>query len=161
MLKYKDTKVVFQEIPNEITLAINISGCPIKCEGCHSPWLAEDNGTPLSIRELYRLIDDNKGITCICFMGGDADPKFIKNLAFIISMRYPRLKTAWYSGRNTIEELDLDLADWNYIKVGPYIKEKGPLNNPNTNQRLFEVKYTNNGKFELLDITHKFWKKDD
>lgn len=27
-MKYVDTKIVFQELPNEITLAINISGCP-------------------------------------------------------------------------------------------------------------------------------------
>lgn len=159
MLKYVDTKVTFSEIPDEITLCIGISGCPIKCEGCHSSYLTEDIGTKLSIRGLHQLINSNDGITCVCFMGGDADPKFIKDLAFIISMQYPKLKTAWYSGRSTIEELDLDLADWNYIKVGPYIKEKGPLNNPNTNQRLYEVK-ENKGKFELLDITSRFWKND-
>lgn len=159
MLKYKDTKVVFQEIPDEITLAINISGCPIKCEGCHSPWLAEDVGTPLSIRELQRLINDNNGITCVCFMGGDSDHQFIGDLAFITSMRFPNIKTAWYSGRNTVEELDLDLADWNYIKVGPYIKEKGPLNDPNTNQRLYQVE-EDKGKFKLIDITYKFWKNE-
>ena len=28
MLKYVDSKVVFAEIPDEITLAINISNCP-------------------------------------------------------------------------------------------------------------------------------------
>lgn len=160
MLKYKGTLITFSEIPDEISLCINITGCPIKCEGCHSPWLAEDDGTSLSIKELQRLININNGITCVCFMGGDADPKYIGYLAFIISMGYPKLKTAWYSGRNTIEELNLDLADWNYIKVGPYIKEKGPLNNPNTNQRLYQV-IEDKGKFSLIDITYKFWKNEN
>ena len=36
MLKYVNTAVVFQEIPDEVTLAINISGCPCRCPGCHS-----------------------------------------------------------------------------------------------------------------------------
>lgn len=44
MLKYVDARVVFQEIPDEITLAINISNCPCHCKGCHSQYLAEDIG---------------------------------------------------------------------------------------------------------------------
>lgn len=47
MLKYVDARVVFQEIPDEITLAINISNCPCHCKGCHSQYLAEDIGKPL------------------------------------------------------------------------------------------------------------------
>ena len=37
----------------------------------------------------------------------------------------------------------------------PYIKEKGPLDNPNTNQRFYKVVNE-----ELIDITHKFWKRE-
>ena len=47
MLKYVDTKIVFREVPDEITLCINISNCPCHCKGCHSPYLAEDIGTVL------------------------------------------------------------------------------------------------------------------
>ena len=36
MLKYVNTGIVFQEIPDEVTLAVNISGCPCRCHGCHS-----------------------------------------------------------------------------------------------------------------------------
>lgn len=39
MLKYVDTAIVFSEIPDEVTLAINISGCPNKCKNCHSQYL--------------------------------------------------------------------------------------------------------------------------
>ena len=35
MVKYLETKVVLSEIPNEITLAINITNCPCVCKGCH------------------------------------------------------------------------------------------------------------------------------
>ena len=48
MIKYVNTEVVFQEIPDETTLAINISGCPCHCPGCHSSYLWEDVGTPLT-----------------------------------------------------------------------------------------------------------------
>jgi len=36
MLKYTTAQVVFSEIPDEITLAINLSNCPIHCPNCHS-----------------------------------------------------------------------------------------------------------------------------
>ena len=48
MLKYADYDIVFQEIPNEVTLAINISNCPNRCVGCHSPYLMEDVGEELN-----------------------------------------------------------------------------------------------------------------
>ena len=31
MLRYINTDIVFQEFPDEVTLAINISGCPCRC----------------------------------------------------------------------------------------------------------------------------------
>ena len=71
-MKYLDTKIVFQEVPDEISLAINITGCPCNCDGCHSPYLAEDTGEILSEKALSALIEANLGITCVCFMGGDA-----------------------------------------------------------------------------------------
>ena len=44
MLKYTSYTVVFQEVPDEVSLAFEVSGCPFKCEGCHSPHLWEDVG---------------------------------------------------------------------------------------------------------------------
>ena len=76
-MKYVDTKIVFQELPNEITLAINISGCPCACIGCHSSYLSQDIGESLTKEALQQLIRKNKGITAILFMGGDANPAYI------------------------------------------------------------------------------------
>ena len=73
MLKYTDTEIVFREIPDEITLAINISGCPIHCPDCHSKELWQDIGEELTEEKLCSLIEENKGITCVCFMGGEND----------------------------------------------------------------------------------------
>ena len=69
MLKFKEIKVVFREIPEEITLAINITNCPIKCKDCHSKHLWENIGSDLTITKLNHLITENEGISCICFMG--------------------------------------------------------------------------------------------
>lgn len=134
MLKYVDTKVVFQEIPNEISLAINISGCPVKCKDCHSKYLWENIGEPLTYEALNIMIEANSGITCILFMGGDCDTKAIYLLSKYVKKKF-HLKTAWYSGRDRLENLDV----LDYIKIGPYIEEFGPLNRRTTNQRLYKI----------------------
>ena len=67
MLKYADSKVVFSEVPDEITLAISISNCPGTCKGCHSPWLREDVGESLTKTSVHELLEKNNGVTCICF----------------------------------------------------------------------------------------------
>lgn len=153
MIKYVDTLVCFSEVPDEITLAINISGCPIRCPNCHSKYLWEDIGESLDRDSLYNLIENHKGITCVAFMGGDANPNDINNLAEFIRAKYPKLKIAWYSGRQELSN-DINLEYFDYIKLGPYMEEFGPLNSRSTNQRMYKV---HNG--ELEDITNKFWKE--
>lgn len=154
MLKYVDSKVVFAEVPDEITLAINISNCPCQCKGCHSSYLAKDIGEPLDLQHLTNLIDSNKGITCVCIMGGDANPSEVDDIAQDIKEYYPELKVGWYSGRQELSK-DIELGNFDYIKLGPYIEEFGPLNSKTTNQRFYKV---SNG--ELVDITSKFWKHE-
>lgn len=154
MLKYVDTKIVFQEIPDEITLAINISGCPCNCKGCHSSYLAKDIGEPLDLQHLTNLIDSNKGITCVCIMGGDANPSEVDDIAQDIKEYYPELKVGWYSGRQELSK-DIDLCNFDAIKLGPYKEEFGPLNSKTTNQRFYKV-----SDGELIDITNKFWKHE-
>lgn len=155
MLKYVDTKVVFAEIPDEITLAINISGCPCNCRGCHSSYLAGDIGELLCVSTLNQLIFDNKGVTCVAFMGGDANPFEVNVLAKAIKEN-TNSKVAWYSGRQELSE-DIELKNFDYIKLGPYIEEFGPLNSKTTNQKMYKV-VKQNGNYKLVDITNKFWK---
>lgn len=135
-MKYVDTKVVFREVPDEVALAINISGCPVKCPGCHSSYLVQDIGEPLDSASLDKLIDENPGISCISFMGGDADPAYVRELA--LQARGRGLKTCWYSGRG-IENARPFLDALDFVKVGPFIDEFGPLDNPRTNQRFYRV----------------------
>ena len=155
MLKYVDSKVVFAEIPDEITLCINISNCPCHCSNCHSSYLAEDIGEPLDLQHLTNLIDSNKGITCVCIMGGDANPSEVDDIAQDIKEYYPNLKVGWYSGRDYISK-DINLENFNYIKYGHYDENKGPLNSKTTNQVMLEIDIVGNKVFKK-DITSKFW----
>ena len=155
MLKYVDTLVGFAEIPNEITLAINISNCPCHCKNCHSSYLAEDIGEPLDLQHLTNFIDSNKGITCVCIMGGDANPSEVDDIAQDIKEYYPELKVGWYSGRDYISE-DINLENFDYIKYGHYDENKGPLNSKTTNQVILEIEVVDNKVFKK-DITSKFW----
>ena len=153
MLKYVDAKIVFAEVPDEVTLAINISNCPCQCKGCHSSYLAQDIGTELTFNEVRKLIKKNSGISCIAFMGGDSEPKRIDALASFVTNHY-QLKVAWYSGRQELSN-HIDLYNFDYIKLGPYKEEFGPLNSRTTNQRFYKV---SDGK--LINITSKFWKHE-
>ena len=156
MLKYVNTGVVFQEIPDEVTLAINISNCPCHCPGCHSHYLWENIGTPLTAMELGKIIKQYKpDITCVAFMGGDSEPTYINNLARYIHREHNDLKVAWYSGRQRVPE-QVKRSDFDYIKVGPYIAHLGCLKERTTNQRLYKRVRGDN----FTDITHRFWQNN-
>lgn len=155
MLKYVDTQVTFAEIPDEVSLCINISNCPIECPGCHSSYLANDIGELLTEETLQQLIKKNKGITCLCFMGGDIAPHEVNDLAGYVRKEYPHLKIGWYSGADSLT-LFTEYKNFDYIKLGRYIKKLGGLDSPKTNQRFYKV----DGNV-LKNITSRFWRGYD
>jgi anaerobic ribonucleoside-triphosphate reductase activating protein len=155
MLKFVDYDIVFREVPDEVTLALNLAGCPNGCPGCHSSYLMQDIGHELTADALDDLLLNYQAeVTCLCFMGGDASPHEVARWARHIRLRFPGTKVAWYSGRALLPD-GFDTAAFHYIKLGPYVAERGPLDNPNTNQRFFYV--SPNG--ELTDQTARFWRK--
>ena len=160
MLKYSETEVTFREVPDEISLVINITNCPYHCPGCHSKHLWEDTGERLTPDKLCDLIDNNNGISCVCFMGGDSDLEELYRLFGHCRLIYPELRICWYTARESIPK-DLPKSV-DYIKIGPYKEEFGPLNNPNTNQRFYisgrimNKMDANSNMF--YDITDKFWR---
>ena len=148
-MKFLTQGIVFSEIPDEITLELGITNCPFNCEGCHSPFLQSDIGEILDENVVHKLINKNRGISCILFSGGF--PKEVEELCIIVKNNYPNIKTAWYTGLSKIPNINLDYFD--YIKIGPYMKDLGGLKSPTTNQRLYKIKDK-----KLEDITYKFWK---
>ncbi len=150
MLKFYNYDIVFQEIPDEITLAINLTMCPIHCKGCHSKFLWEDIGEVLDESAITDLVNIYKGeITCVALMGGDNDTKEVDRLMKYVK-EYFHLRTAWYTGREEISN-EVDIKNFDYIKVGPYVEELGGLKSKHTNQKLLLIK--ENGDKE--DITYR------
>lgn len=149
MIKYTTTQVTFREFPDEVTLCINLSNCPHHCKGCHSPELREDIGNVLDLAELKKLISENPGITCVGLMGDTRDFSYINTLAYHIKKL--GLKVGLYSGYDFIHD-QLKVYLFDYIKVGRYIEKLGPLDNPNTNQKMYKI--------TVEDITNKFWKNE-
>ena len=150
MLKYHNYDIVFQEIPDEVTLAVNLTNCPHRCVGCHSPHLREDIGEVLNEKAMDSLLKKyGKQITCVCFMGGDGQAQDVETMARHLR-QHSSLKVAWYSGNTTLPR-NAQLFD--YVKIGGYQANLGGLRSRTTNQRLY--RYVN-GK--TVDITERFWR---
>lgn len=162
-MKYVDYDIVFQEIPDETTLAINISNCPFRCEGCHSPHLRDDIGEELDYHKLLELTDKYPDITCICFMGGSWREISSLIWKYVLYNDDKQYKFAWYTGSDKMpEEWSVNgyigMVLLNYVKIGSY---KGiPINDPNTNQRLYQILFVGETEPSVYygDITYKFWK---
>ena len=153
MLRFVNYNIVFQEVPEEVTLAINISNCPNNCIGCHSPYLQEDIGEILDNNIISEFLEKyGNAITCVCFMGGDASPMEVEQCAiFPRNKTNGRIKTAWYSGKDSFPQ-ECSLQNFDYVKLGAYVERLGGLNSKITNQKFFRII---NG--EMVDITERFW----
>lgn len=155
LLRYSNYDIVFQEVPSEVALAINITQCPHHCDGCHSSVLAEDFGNYLRDDLDDILKEYGNYITCICLMGGDQHMGDLIDTLTLIK-RTTDLKTAVYSGADDFSIFLPVLPLLDYLKVGPYIEARGGLSSPTTNQK-FYIK----GKDDIWrDETHIFWKDD-
>ena len=145
MIKIFSYEIVFREVPNEVTLALNLSMCPHHCDGCHSPWLWSNEGTELTIERISEYLLEQpkcRVTTCIAFMGGDNDIERLFELNREVKSKFPNIKTCWYSGLNyTDVSLDnyKEMREFDYLKFGPYISKCGGLDNPNTNQVFFKI----------------------
>lgn len=149
MLKVYNYDIVFQEVPDETALALNISNCPYHCEGCHSPMLWKDKGVPV-LGELNTLLKNYGNlITCVCFMGGDQDPEELIQALKIIKQQ--GLKTCLYTGADNLEQLTEFFPYLDYLKYGSFKKALGGLASPTTNQKFLKKENE-----EWVDYTYKF-----
>jgi len=129
--------VVFQEIPEEMSLAVWLSGCIVRCPACNQRYLWEDKGTPLDVETLCGLLNNNQGVTCCLLMGGEHN---IDALTELFMYAHKRIKTAWYCGLDRLPKQHqgiLQYLDW--YKEGHFDIELGGLDSPTTNQRLYHI----------------------
>lgn len=139
-MRFVSCRLVFQEVPDEISLAFLIAGCPVGCAGCHSAasWNA-DRGEELSSATLEGLLDRHERVlTCVVFLGGEwAEDALVARLDEI---RGRGLKTCLYTGleeQQVSEELKKRL---DFLKVGPYRADLGGLRDPKTNQKFIDLR---------------------
>ena len=148
MLKYLFTQEVFQEVPGEMSIAVAISGCKIRCKGCHSRELWEDKGEILDLEAVCGLLNKHQGVTTLLLMGGEHD---IDTLIELFMYAHKRVKTAWYCGLDIIPRDKQGILQYlDYVKIGHYDQELGGLSSPATNQRLYHI--THPGE-KMWDIT--------
>ncbi len=150
-LKYLGYAIAMQEVPDEISLIINISGCPHHCEGCHSQYLWEYKGNYISY-DLPALISQYKDyITCVCFMGGDQNINELNALCDYVHLQ--NLKCCLYTG---LDDFPANMPELDYVKIGHYDMNKGGLDKLTTNQRMYK-----RGELGIYsDITYKFRKEE-
>ena len=139
-MRFKEYNIVFQEIPNEVSLCLSITGCNLRCDGCHSPFLwSKKTGDILSLCDLENILKKYENIiSCVLFMGGEWHEDEL--ISFLKYIRNLGLKTALYTGLefNSISENLINNLD--YLKYGPWIKELGGLDSNLTNQKLLDLK---------------------
>lgn len=143
-VKFSSVQVVFQEVPNEISLAFQIVGCPLRCPGCHSSDLWNSNsGKQLNTESLAVEISKYRSyISCILYLGGEWEAK---ELAMQLEQAIAHgLKTALYTGLDLAQVDDEILKRLDYIKYGPFDAALGPLSSATTNQRIINLKTNEN-----------------
>ena len=137
-MNYSHPFVTVQDVPDEIALAISISGCPLRCKGCHSAFTRDPNyGSKLDYESLTKLLNKHKLISCVCFYGGEWDPELPEMIKIVKSYN---LKVCLYTGLELSQVSGEILKHLDYIKVGPYIESLGPLSSPTTNQKFIKLK---------------------
>ena len=64
--------ITTQDVPDELALAISLSGCPIHCKGCHSAFTWNPFFGELLTDDMFRnIIKKNKYASCVLFYGGE------------------------------------------------------------------------------------------
>lgn len=135
---YHDFQIVLQEVPGEISLCFSISGCSIKCDGCHSPFLwKEGNGKLLTENTFNYLLDQYDGFaSCVLFMGGEWRESEL--ITFLKSAKNKKFKTCLYTGEEKVSrEIESELT---WIKIGKWKQHLGGLDSEITNQKFIEIK---------------------
>jgi len=130
-------QVVFQEVPDHISLAFTVSGCPLECEGCHSKdtWPVE-SGEALTNDQFIEYLRQYRGlVSCVVFFGGEWWPdSLIEKLKIARAMG---LSTCLYSGfENAPKRIKAHL---DFIKLGPWRADLGGLTQASTNQRFYDL----------------------
>lgn len=147
-MNYSEIEIVLQEVPGEISICFSITGCNIKCKGCHSSFLwNQNNGKELTEDVYISILNKYSGFaSCVLFMGGEWCLNEL--IAYLQLAKSLGFKTCLYTGE--IEISDKIRNELTYLKTGPWRESLGGLNSKQTNQKFIEVQ--TNQKLNYLFI---------
>lgn len=148
-------QIVFQELPEHISLAYTIYGCPLACEGCHSEdtW-DKRQGHALSDQSFTEDLITYQGlINAVVFFGGEWHPLALQAKLKIAQAH--GLKTCLYTGLDSVSRLLKPHLD--FVKTGRWIPELGGLDATTTNQKFLKLEH---GEV-VEDLTHCFRKSSN
>lgn len=149
-MKVSKIDILFQEVPNEVSLAFFISWCNKRCKGCHSSEFWEEKWKEMTIELMDEQIAKSKGISCVLFFWGEWHWDLLLELIERANSVH-KLKTCLYTWEE-LHWIPKDIVEkLTYIKTWAYIERLGGLSSPITNQRFY-----NRANWE--DITHLFRK---
>jgi len=156
MIRFLNTALTFQEVPDEVSLCVNVTNCPHRCPGCHSPELREDAGRDLELSLPVLLQKFGSDMTCVCLMGEGNDIDALVRCLSVI--RAHGFKTCLYTGCDKPSDVLQAIPYLDYLKLGRWDHELGGLDRSTTNQRMYRltVDPSNPGYPDFHDITWKF-----
>lgn len=153
VLHFTEESIVWQEVPGEVSLAFLISGCPLRCKGCHSAdsWRA-NMGTPLTAEYMQERLVRYRGlISCVVFMGGEWQASAL--CALLAQVRAAGLASCLYTGLEKSELPQRLVAQLTYLKTGRWQAALGGLESRKSNQRFIDLR-------SGAVLNHLFWKEE-
>lgn len=136
-MRFYKYDIVFQEVPDEISICFTITGCKLRCPGCHSAHLWKDtNGEILTDEVFQSILSKYKNLaSCVLFMGGEWDEnRLIELLQYAKSQNFA---TCLYTGEEDVSnEIKSELT---YLKTGRWTSELGGLKSKTTNQKFIRI----------------------
>ncbi|MBT1063411.1 anaerobic ribonucleoside-triphosphate reductase activating protein [Bowmanella sp. Y26] len=145
-------QICFQEVPDQVSLAFSVTGCPLRCSGCHSQdsWDPKVGEALTPARFRVYLSRYQHLIDCVLFFGGEWHPDALQTLLDIAHQQ--GLKTCLYTGMDKVPARLTRRLD--YLKTGRWLANRGGLSSPNTNQRFMELASGNLLNFRFMERDH-------
>lgn len=144
--------ISFNDTNDISSINVWVPGCKLNCEGCFTPELKDFNaGFDVPLEEIIDKIKERMELTnTVCFIGGN--PPDYKDINKLIKAVKDLGVTIWlYSGYEFEEIKDKSWVQYcDYIKAGPYIKEKENKDYrwASTNQKLWKRQDSNKWEVE-------------
>jgi len=146
------TGVTLTELPDKISLFIEMGQCYNNCKGCHSDHLRCGVADKTSLQSIVYTVHNEiyKGANAVIIMGGTNNGGITETtlVALLKSVKETCCCVGLYSGLDKLEDHKMYIPYLDYLKIGSYKEDIGGLATKGTNQILYKI---TEGKLE--DIT--------